>query len=1194
MKTVICHPYDWTVQDKSPTTNDESTEIRAWCLDRDSNSTLLRIQTYHPWMYVLLPSVIDRSPYSWSDMSAKSLFTQLGKILKQDAPIDAKFEWRPMLYYYQGNNVYPFLRLTFRNMDAMNHCVRLMVNKTNNTSKMLKIEGFGFMKFRVMEDQITIVRKMLTEVKLQYCQWMSVQGYHLPREKRISKLEHEYLIDWRSIKPLHHSETKLWVTHPKVLVYDIECNSKNINKFPTKDYSEDNVTVISALFFRPGIADSIKRYVYVLCDCKPIDGVEVKVFQKEMDLINAFAQLTAELDPDVVSGYNILGFDYQYLDARYILDNSEWPQITRLHGQTPFLKEPARPGGWRSSGSGINNFKPLQMEGRISIDLFPVIRRDYKLAKYGLGDVGKYFLGEGKHEISAKEMFLAYQNLQATTDQINSIDGSIYPKYPKAPGEDSKIPAEIAAQHEKNVLEMTRLVRYCVQDSELVIGLFNKLNIWIYLTQLSNIVGVTLTEIFTRGQQIRCLSLLYNASKELGYVIDKHEGLGIRIKGGAVKDPLVGYWKWIMCLDFSSLYPSIMISHNMCYTTLVPTQFDDKVKDDDCHVFDFIQEESKTNKGTDETIEEDDDDISEATEKKREESFQQVHRKYRFVKKEVRKGILPELLTSLIAERSAVKKEMFAAERYVEWYEQKVIKDHLDAKERHPEIEKRMHQLEIIDRNQTEDTEYQSLQKELKDCEKLLKEYADAIRPKTEEETQKYNEAKLLAVIMDKRQLALKIVCNSVYGFTGVPNNGLLPINEIAMCVTYRGRDSIKVVEDYLKKKYNATIVYGDTDSVMFDMGLKNGKECHHWGPIIAEETSKLFLKPMKLEYEKAMWIICIKKKKYIAALVDKDGNIDLRPEKIMFKGVLPARRDNTKLARRMYIKTALNRFHDVTCQETVDYYTDMVQELVTNKVDPQELAIVKGIGANYKQENYYINVFATRLRKQGKAVQPGERLDYLVVRGEGKVGERMRLPEDYMSGKEKLDYFYYLDQIRKPIDQLFGICYAKDLLWLNNNNLGYKPDGRYKFVSVDRIVEMLAKMYRDEINRNLKEIEDGKDVMNIEETMNFKFPEISRKIIRKAPDVTYIKYDNCVIEMPNITPPTFITTDILNINIDIKLPEIPIATTPIQQPVINLPVLSTMNLPTRPLPTTVPLEQSVKIRSPKNIPIMNIKLPNL
>jgi DNA polymerase delta subunit 1 len=50
------------------------------------------------------------------------------------------------------------------------------------------------------------------------------------------------------------------------------------------------------------------------------------------------------------------------------------------------------------------------------------------------------------------------------------------------------------------------------------------------------------------------------------------ESTGEKFEGAIVIEPKRGYYTHpIATLDFASLYPSIMMAHNLCYTTLVPS-----------------------------------------------------------------------------------------------------------------------------------------------------------------------------------------------------------------------------------------------------------------------------------------------------------------------------------------------------------------------------------------------------------------------------------------------------------------------------------------------------------------------------------------------------------------------------------------------------------------------------------------------
>ena len=67
--------------------------------------------------------------------------------------------------------------------------------------------------------------------------------------------------------------------------------------------------------------------------------------------------------------------------------------------------------------------------------------------------------------------------------------------------------------------------------------------------------------------------------------------------------------------------------------------------------------------------------------------------------------------------------------------------------------------------------------------------------------------------VLEKRQLALKISANSVYGALGT-KTGLLPFIPAAQSVTALGRTNIQNAATYMQRHCGAQLVYGDTDSV--------------------------------------------------------------------------------------------------------------------------------------------------------------------------------------------------------------------------------------------------------------------------------------------------------------------------------------------------------------------------------------------
>jgi DNA polymerase delta subunit 1 len=107
--------------------------------------------------------------------------------------------------------------------------------------------------------------------------------------------------------------------------------------------------------------------------------------------------------------------------------------------------------------------------------------------------------------------------------------------------------------------------------------------------EMARVTGVPFNYLLSRGQSIKVLSQLFRKANEEGYIIPALKGEGwffFRVnkcyllraysgsdeqyEGATVIEPKKGYYDVpIATLDFSSLYPSIMMAHNLCYTTLL-------------------------------------------------------------------------------------------------------------------------------------------------------------------------------------------------------------------------------------------------------------------------------------------------------------------------------------------------------------------------------------------------------------------------------------------------------------------------------------------------------------------------------------------------------------------------------------------------------------------------------------------------
>lgn len=947
--------YAWTYCQAE--TDTDADEIRAWCLDRQSEPVLVRLPG------VPLHCYLEFEP---GEVQGRDQLMKLVRGLKAGlAPgargqkdyeaseqILLKATFKPAVTYLYEARQGAALRVEVVNQKAL--------RRIQSLSKMggLFVRGrTDKVPFKVWEADLPPITKYLAHRGCQFCQWFTGTAEEVPKDDRWTQ-QREVLMDPASLTPLADDVTARWApTNPLLFSFDIECYSANARRFPSKENAEDVIMMISCWSMRQNDWESARSTLLVLGQCLPIEGTDVRVFPTEKALLQGFLELIAEVDPEVFIGYNTQGFDVPYLDTRLRKKLMGWGATSRVEGEEPYVRVRHA----FSEAYGYQTYYLMeQMSGRIHLDLLNIVKRDHKLRSYKLEAVSQAFLKKGKHDVSARQMFAAYAALKARGGK-----------------------AELE--------EYTRVAAYCIQDARLVLELFHKLNVWIAVLEMCNVVHCPPEDLYTRGQQIKSKAQLYEASLREGYVMD-YRSDGYPYKGAFVQDPEEGLYDNILVVDFASLYPSIIMAYNICYTT-----FDsgERYKDEDCTVLDFDETfdlkgdaartylnetEGENDCGCREVgveCENPDCMYYESTGKRVRalRATKTVHYHFKFLKKEKREGLLPRLVRALVDKRNQVKEQMKAF-------------------------------------------------------------------PKDSVE---YN-------ILDKRQLALKVSANSIYGFLGVQNNALLPLIQGAIAVTYLGRTLIGKVNDHLTATgYRA--IYNDTDSAFIDAGLSDPKEVYRIGAQMATEITALFPPPVRIEFEKPIRMLAIKKKKYAYYLVGKDGSLvkgkDGFPE-LHTKGVVSARRDNCAWQVETFNAVLVAVMDMKPLNVAADIVFSAIERLYYGQIPVEELAVNKSMGSNYKSETAAMKIFGDELKEQGNPVEPGERVDMVVVdtgEADAKLGKKYRLLELYREAQARgeadpLDTDYYVEHmLQNCVDQIVEIGYKH--LWKDSDPPCYRYEHR-------------------------------------------------------------------------------------------------------------------------------------------------------
>jgi DNA polymerase elongation subunit (family B) len=213
--------------------------------------------------------------------------------------------------------------------------------------------------------------------------------------------------------------------------------------------------------------------------------------------------------------------------------------------------------------------------------------------------------------------------------------------------------------------------------------------------------------------------------------------------------------------------------------------------------------------------------------------------------------------------------------------------------------------------------------------------------------------------LLDCRQNALKITCNSIYGAIGC-KFALLPLPDIAKTVTGLGRRHIMEVKATAERLFtvangyerNAEVAGGDTDSVFVDMPVAREHagveidavaEAFRMAEILAKAVNETLKHraPMKIEVEKVYSRLLLMLKKRYAGLKYKEGEIG-KPPTVDIKGVECVRRDGCPLVRTIVYDLLVLLVSSGNVEEAGGVVRERVQHIMTDSLPLSEYVIKK------------------------------------------------------------------------------------------------------------------------------------------------------------------------------------------------------------------------------------------------------------
>lgn len=761
----------------------------------------------------------------------------------------------------------------------------------------------------------------------------------------------------------------------------------------------------------------LEQHLFVFPDCDPISDIVVHSYKTEKEMILAWFEWMIKMNPDILIGYNIFGFDESYMwhraeELHIITSNSPIHQFTRLFTLSSDVKLEEK--FLSSSAMGDNRMYIWTLHGRLQIDLYHYIKRNNTLPSYKLDEVTKHFMS-GKLKSQRYESGKLYLEVagaikdvkpgraitllddtgetvseklvvekveggkiticcELDEDALNEMDDATKWVVVK----DDVSPQDIFRLHRESSEGRAIVGKYCLQDCILVLELYKKLETFNNSMSMANVCSVPISYIFTRGQGIKIESLIFKSCKERNVLIpvlptptqndDTYEGaIVLTPDPGFYSDSPIG-----VC-DFASLYPSSIVSENISHDsllwikdfkydgTLISHNWGSEVYDE-CEGYAYTDIEF---------------DIwrPDPTDKRKHPIKIKCGRRIcRYAQPlDGTKSTLPQITTWLLQARDAKKKEM-----------------------------------------------------------------------KNEKDPERY-------ALLDAEQLAYKITGNSLYGQLG-SSTFKIRLQALAASVTSYGRKQLLFAKDAIEKFYgpeknllscSAKVVYGDTDSLFVAFNPRNekgerleGREARQATIDITDEAgafiTKVLAAPHDFEFDKAFDpMLMFSKKRYAGNMYE--NNADDYVHKYM--GIALKRRDNAPIVKTIFggaMKMLLDK-RDV--EGAFTFVKDKCLELVEGKVSLGQLTVTKSLRADYANPfSIAHKVLADRItqRDPGNAPASGERIGYVYITKPGQEasklqGDRIETPSFVKEHNLVPDYKHYIEhQLQNPISQAFGLLLEK------------------------------------------------------------------------------------------------------------------------------------------------------------------------
>ena len=266
------------------------------------------------------------------------------------------------------------------------------------------------------------------------------------------------------------------------------------------------------------IENSIEHQT-IYCICTKVEeagefSTPEPIYGTEKEIIQKFSELIERIDPDVITGYNIENYDIRKIEER--------AQANKMKDALPWGRDRGQP--------KIFSERFFRVKGRLIVDAWWAAKKELRPKQETLNAVSLLVLGEEKLDVDPKHMDEEWKN------------------------------------------NRDRVIEYCIQDAALALKILLKVGTVRKGMDLAAVSKLPVEDVLVSGTSTLVDSLLIREADRNNVGVPMNGRRLARgeeqIEGGYVHTMNPGLYHWVCVLDFKSMYPSLIIANNICFTTL--------------------------------------------------------------------------------------------------------------------------------------------------------------------------------------------------------------------------------------------------------------------------------------------------------------------------------------------------------------------------------------------------------------------------------------------------------------------------------------------------------------------------------------------------------------------------------------------------------------------------------------------------